>query len=295
MKAHPGPSGAGSHRPVERPAQSQAPTWRQQERHDQGLGQPAGLGDSDELLPEKLDSAAGYKNQTPEGLDNILKGDGPGPHHPAFDAIEALMAFGQNQPSAKSDILRHASHWIAERLEAEKQQRSEMGFDDLLTRLDDALHGPRGDQLAATIRRQFPVALIDEFQDTDPVQYRIFNRVYNVEANSPDTCLLMIGDPKQAIYGFRGADIYTYLQARQGVQTRTYTLGKNFRSAETMGAGSTGCSNTATSTAQGAFLFGKGRQHPLPFQGVDANGTKRLWAVNGEDPAQPGVLDPRIR
>ena len=59
---------------------------------------------------------------------------------------------------AKSDILRHASHWIAERLEAEKQQRSEMGFDDLLTRLDDALHGPRGDQLAATIRRQFPVA-----------------------------------------------------------------------------------------------------------------------------------------
>ncbi|WP_303289921.1 exodeoxyribonuclease V subunit beta [Marinobacter sp. SS5-14b] len=245
--------------------------------------------DSDELLPEKLDSAAGYKNQTPEGLDNILKGDEPGPHHPAFDAIEALMAFGQNQPSAKSDILRHASHWIAARLEAEKQQRSEMGFDDLLTRLDDALHGPRGDQLAATIRRQFPVALIDEFQDTDPVQYRIFNRVYNVEANSPDTCLLMIGDPKQAIYGFRGADIYTYLQARLGVQARTFTLGKNFRSAESMvSAVNRVFEHSDQHSAKGAFLFGKGDSTPLPFQGVDANGTRRLWAVQGD--IQPSLV-----
>src|SRR5690554_7038134 len=239
--------------------------------------------ESDELLPEKLDSAAGYKNQTPEGLDNILKGDQPGPHHPAFDAIEALMAFGQNQPSAKSDILRHASHWISGRLEAEKQQRSEMGFDDLLTRLDDALHGPRGDQLAATIRRQFPVALIDEFQDTDPVQYRIFNRIYAVQDNSANTCLLMIGDPKQAIYGFRGADIYTYLQARLGVQARTYTLGTNFRSAETMlSADNRVFEHSDQHSTNGAFLFGQGDSTPLPFQGVKANGTKRLWAVNGD-------------
>ncbi|MBS8240003.1 exodeoxyribonuclease V subunit beta [Marinobacter lipolyticus] len=244
---------------------------------------------SDELLPEKLDSAAGFRNQTPKGLGNILKGDDPAPHHPAFDAIDALLEFGQNQPSAKSDILRHASHWIADRLEKEKQQRSEMGFDDLLTRLDDALHGPRGDQLAATIRRQFPVALIDEFQDTDPVQYRIFNRVYNVEANHPDTCLLMIGDPKQAIYGFRGADIYTYLQARLGVQARTYTLGTNYRSAKTMvSAVNRVFEHSDQYSPRGAFLFGKGDSTPLPFQGVDANGTKRLWAVQGE--IQPSLV-----
>lgn len=244
--------------------------------------------ESDELLPEKLDSAAGYKNQTPEGLDNILKGDDPAPQHPAFEAIDALLAFGQNQPSAKSDILRHASHWIAGRLEAEKQLRSEMGFDDLLTRLDDALHGPRGDQLAATIRRQFPVALIDEFQDTDPVQYRIFNRIYAVQDNSANTCLLMIGDPKQAIYGFRGADIHTYLQARLGVQARTYTLGTNFRSAETMvSAVNRVFEYSDQHSPKGAFLFGKGDSTPLPFQGVEANGTKRLWAVNGE--VQPSL------
>lgn len=74
------------------------------------------------------------------------------------------------------------------------------------------------------------MALIDEFQDTDPVQYRIFNRIYRVAENHPDTCLLMIGDPKQAIYGFRGADIYTYLDARTGARDRTWTLGRNFRS-----------------------------------------------------------------
>ncbi len=245
--------------------------------------------ESDDLLPEKIDSAAGYKNQTPEGLDNILKGDESTPHHPAFDAIDALLGFSQNQPSAKSDILRHASHWIAERLEAEKQKRSEMGFDDLLTRLDDALHGPRGDQLAATIRRQFPVALIDEFQDTDPVQYRIFDRIYDVESTDASTCLLMIGDPKQAIYGFRGADIYTYLQARQGVKERTYTLGKNFRSAKTMVAAVNRVfEHSDQHSRDGAFLFGKGDTSPLPFQGVDANGTKRSWSINGE--VQPSLV-----
>ncbi|MFL1456896.1 exodeoxyribonuclease V subunit beta [Marinobacter sp. GN3S48] len=244
--------------------------------------------ESEDLLPEGLDKA-GFRNQTPEGLDNILKGDDSAPHHPAFEAIEELMAFSQNPPSAKSDILRHASHWIAERLESEKQKRSEMGFDDLLTRLDDALHGPRGDQLAATIRRQFPVALIDEFQDTDPVQYRIFNRVYNVAGSDPDTCLLMIGDPKQAIYGFRGADIHTYLQARQGVQQSTYTLGRNFRSAKPMVAAVNRVfEHSDQHSRDGAFLFGKGNSSPLPFQGVDANGTKRLWSVNGE--RQPSLV-----
>ncbi|WP_375172423.1 exodeoxyribonuclease V subunit beta [Marinobacter sp.] len=244
--------------------------------------------DSGDLLPADLDKA-GFRNQTPEGLDNILKGEDPAPRHPAFDAIGAILAFSRNPPSAKSDILRHASHWIANRLDAEKQQRSEMGFDDLLTRLDDALHGPRGDQLAATIRRQFPVALIDEFQDTDPVQYRIFNRIYQVEQNRPDTCLLMIGDPKQAIYGFRGADIYTYLQARLGVQDRTWTLGTNYRSARPMVAAVNRVfEHSDRHSPQGAFLFGQGDTTPLPFQGVDANGTKRLWSVQGE--VQPSLV-----
>eukprot|EP00163_Fabomonas_tropica_P022334 TRINITY_DN3895_c0_g1_i1.p1 TRINITY_DN3895_c0_g1~~TRINITY_DN3895_c0_g1_i1.p1 ORF type:complete len:1242 (-),score=228.89 TRINITY_DN3895_c0_g1_i1:3381-7106(-) len=242
---------------------------------------------SGDLLPDGLDKA-GFRNQTPEGLEAILKGDDPAPHHPAFDAMQELLEFSSNQPSARSDILRHASQWVAERLESEKQQRSEMGFDDLLTRLDDALHGPRGEQLAATIRRQFPVALIDEFQDTDPVQYRIFNRIYRVAGNDPDTCLLMIGDPKQAIYGFRGADIYTYLEARDGARDRTWTLGRNFRSSKAMvNAVNRVFEHADQHSPDGAFLFGKGKATPLPFQSVDANGTKRQWRIDGV--AQPSL------
>jgi exodeoxyribonuclease V beta subunit len=79
---------------------------------------------------------------------------------------------------------------------------------------DAALQSDSGERLAAVIREQFPVALIDEFQDTDPVQYRIFESIYRIEDNSPDTGLFLIGDPKQAIYAFRGADIYTYLRVR---------------------------------------------------------------------------------
>ncbi|MBL1271955.1 MAG: exodeoxyribonuclease V subunit beta [Oceanospirillales bacterium] len=242
---------------------------------------------SDELYPEGLDKA-GFQNQTPDILPTKLKGEGDVPHHPAFDAIGELIEFSLSLPSAEADILRHASRWIAARLESEKQKRSEMGFDDLLTRLDDALHGPRGDQLAATIRRQFPVALIDEFQDTDPVQYRIFNRIYRVAENHPDTCLLMIGDPKQAIYGFRGADIYTYLDARTGARDRTWTLGRNFRSSKPMvKAVNRVFEHGDQNSPEGAFLFGKGDTSPLPFQGVDAKGTKRLWSVSGE--VQPSL------
>lgn len=237
---------------------------------------------SDALYPDGLEKA-GFQNQTPEILASKLKGDGAVPHHPAFDVIEELIAFADNLPSAEADILKHATRWIATRLESEKQKRSEMGFDDLLTRLDDALHGPRGDQLAATIRRQFPVALIDEFQDTDPVQYRIFNRIYRVAENHPDTCLLMIGDPKQAIYGFRGADIHTYLDARTGARDRTWTLGRNFRSSKSMvNAVNRVFEYGDLNSPEGAFLFGKGDTSPLPFQGVEANGTKRLWSVDGD-------------
>ncbi|WP_216624332.1 UvrD-helicase domain-containing protein, partial [Staphylococcus aureus] len=60
----------------------------------------------------------------------------------------------------------HAAQWIKQRFHQEKQQRAEMGFDDMLTRLDHALQGPSGERLAAVIRQQFPIALIDEFQDT---------------------------------------------------------------------------------------------------------------------------------
>ena len=109
-------------------------------------------------------------------------------------------------------------------LPARKTAQRLLAFDDLLNRLDEALHGPAGDDLAATLRAQYPLALIDEFQDTDPVQYRIFDRIYR---EGGDLCF--VGDPKQAIYAFRGADLATYLTARDAA-ARRYDLPFNYRS-----------------------------------------------------------------
>ncbi len=99
--------------------------------------------------------------------------------------------------------------WARAELQERKLRRNVLSFDDLLTRLDDALAAPGGAELAKSIRVKYQAALIDEFQDTDPVQYSIFSRIYE-GSNAP---VAFIGDPKQAIYAFRGADVFTYMKA----------------------------------------------------------------------------------
>ena len=86
-----------------------------------------------------------------------------------------------------------------------------LSFDDVLVQLRDALHGDRAAAVVDALRRRFSVALIDEFQDTDSVQWDIFSTLFN-HPTSAGT-LVLVGDPKQAIYRFRGADIQTYLRA----------------------------------------------------------------------------------
>ncbi|MCC5905799.1 MAG: exodeoxyribonuclease V subunit beta [Balneolaceae bacterium] len=102
-------------------------------------------------------------------------------------------------------------------------------YDDLLTNLLEALEEPgRGDSLAKELLNKYPFALVDEFQDTDPVQYGILDAIYPLD--SKECGLLMIGDPKQAIYAFRGADVYTYFGARESSAENLYTLQNNYRS-----------------------------------------------------------------
>ncbi|WP_440904605.1 exodeoxyribonuclease V subunit beta [Catenovulum sp. SX2] len=95
-----------------------------------------------------------------------------------------------------------------------KSLKKVLDFDDLIYLLAQALAKPQAQQqLIPQLRQQFPVALIDEFQDTDINQYQILQKLYG---DAPQTqALFMIGDPKQAIYGFRGGDIFTYLAARE--------------------------------------------------------------------------------
>ena len=192
----------------------------------------------------------------------------------------------------KEAVFLHAARWIGARHRQARDQRGELSFDDMLQRLDEALQGSGGPALARRIRQQFPVALIDEFQDTDPLQYRIFDSIYDVAGNDAQTALVLIGDPKQAIYAFRDADIHTYLKAREATRGRHHTLGVNYRSSEAM----VGAVNTLFARAEeraevGAFRFARAGDNPLPFVPVDAKGrADAVW----QDPARPPGRTPAL-
>ncbi|AYH41966.1 exodeoxyribonuclease V subunit beta [Azoarcus sp. DN11] len=235
--------------------------------------------DADQVTPALSDSA--WKRLTPEGFAEAWK-DGEAPRHPALEALSSLRGELAQLPDARAELLRFAARWVARRFAAEQQRRAQMGFNDLLTRLAAALQQRNGARLAEVIRAQFPVALIDEFQDTDPVQYDIFDRVYRIDTNAPDTGVVLIGDPKQAIYAFRGADIFTYLRARRDAGGRLFTLGTNYRSTDGMVAAVNRCFAQAEARAdgQGAFLFRAQDDNPVPFQPVVAHGRRERLVVD---------------
>jgi exodeoxyribonuclease V beta subunit len=112
--------------------------------------------------------------------------------------------------------------------EARKRALMVMTYDDLVERLKSALAGPGGSAVAAQLRARYEVVLVDEFQDTDPAQWEILRLAFGGGPAHPAT-LVLIADPKQAIYAFRGADVYAYLEAARAAETRA-TLPINWRS-----------------------------------------------------------------
>lgn len=117
---------------------------------------------------------------------------------------------------------------LREKLKTYKATHPQRGFDDLLIMLNQALKQPQtGKALAKKIRMIYPFAMIDEFQDTDLTQYDIFRQIFMAE--NAGNGFIIIGDPKQSIYKFRGADIFTYLKAAKQTDVQ-FTLGKNWRS-----------------------------------------------------------------
>lgn len=212
----------------------------------------------------------------------------PAPAQPEHAALTALAAFvdeEQQQQSGEDDaraaLLLHCARWMEQALIDRQQRHAELGFDDLLRRLDTALAGSHGPTLAARIREQFPVALIDEFQDTDPLQYRIFDRVYRIEENRSDCALILIGDPKQAIYSFRNADIHTYLTARRATTGRHHHLQRNFRSTTDLVEAVNTVFTNAERSPRGAFRFRQSDEDPLPFLSVSAHGRSDQLIVDG--------------
>ncbi|WP_031430095.1 exodeoxyribonuclease V subunit beta [Methylomicrobium agile] len=200
--------------------------------------------------------------------------------HPALEAMDDLTSHCGKEIDLDRKICLHALQWIRNRYASEKQRMTRMTFDDMLTRLDSALHGHSGERLKETIRRQYPVALIDEFQDTDPIQYRIFSSIYPANIEDGSGCF-MIGDPKQAIYSFRGADIYTYLKAHQHTAGRRHTLTTNYRSTAAMVEAVNRVFLHADGRhPAGVFRFKRERENPLPFLEVGAKGRKEEWQID---------------
>lgn len=245
--------------------------WREQVGEIEGVLENSGLdrrkfnrGNQGKWM-EKVNAWAQEETlsyQLPDALEKFAqsfllertKAGGEPPVHPLFSAVESLLA---SSLTLTDLVLARAMVEIRDAVAREKRRRGELGFDDMLSRLDEALRGDSGETLASAIRQRFPVAMIDEFQDTDPQQYRIFRRIWR---RQPETALLLIGDPKQAIYAFRGADIFTYMKARGDVAAH-YTLDTNWRSSP----GMVSSVNRLFSLSDNPFMF-----HEIPFLPVKA-------------------------
>ncbi len=186
----------------------------------------------DTLLPPSSGGPAIFPELiklTTENLTKDTKNNHETPEHPFFDHMNRLW---EAQSQGSETITRWQLNYrlgLLKRLPSAmaklKSKRHQLAYSDLLQHLDAALADPeRGPALAARIRHQFPAALVDEFQDTDTLQFRVIARALKNQG-----ILFIIGDPKQAIYGFRGADIYAYLRARKGADD-AHTLPVNYRS-----------------------------------------------------------------
>jgi len=174
-------------------------------------------------LPEALT----YFTQTK--LDASIKKGTQGPQHVFFEGCDRLweeahrMETGMHQWLTALQVRFFA--FMDEELKRYKHEKQVLFFDDLLLMVRHALQQDHSGRLKRLLRTRYRAALIDEFQDTDAVQYDIFSTLFGEHGHR----MFMIGDPKQAIYSFRGADIFTYLHAARSAGRR-YTLTQNWRS-----------------------------------------------------------------
>jgi len=158
-----------------------------------------------------------------------------GQYHERLDAPSlkrVLESLSSVLPTLETAMAARLLRRFSERLQALERARGLYDFDDMLTWTLEALTGPGGGDLTAALRARYRFALVDEFQDTDEVQWRIFERIF-FQSTAPARPLFLVGDPKQSIYGFRGADVETYLAACRAIRDRggsSVTLDENFRS-----------------------------------------------------------------
>ena len=244
---------------------------------------------SDAPAPDDLTSIAMFAT---DHLTGRLKKNFKLPPHRFFDLCQAYCA-------AEKEFVVGIQQAYAAYLKAELSRRKQAAniqfFDDLLANVHSALQTEGDSQLARAIRTKFDAALIDEFQDTDPIQYDIFRSLFARE----DKSLFLIGDPKQSIYGFRGADIFAYIRAAGDIpDQRKYTLNENWRS-ESQFVDAANCffgqvenpfvlGNTIVYTPVQAAAQSLGNRFPLAVP-HDPPGNLVLWFINRENSQATGT------
>jgi len=234
-----------------------------------------------------------FKKFTSSEISGAVKNDHIAPIHPFFELCERLREkheelariFDQRLMGLKVALF----HYMHDELIKRKGKKNIQFFDDLLLKVYRALQEKDGETLARAIGNKFRAALIDEFQDTDPIQYAIFRKIFGRKKNT----LFLIGDPKQAIYSFRGADIFAYMDAAGDVESR-FTLGENWRSEPDL----IFAINTIFTNVERPFIYKE-----IPFQSVSPAANKRpesliidnkkespfqLWFLDASKVAEPG-------
>ncbi|MBE9544211.1 MAG: exodeoxyribonuclease V subunit beta [Proteobacteria bacterium] len=170
-----------------------------------------------------------FENFTAAKLTKATKKNNSPPEHDFFDLCDGVFTQGERLKAEFEQSLiflkTRLFGFAASELRKRKKERNIQYFDDLLITVLSVLKSENANQLAAGIRQRYRAALVDEFQDTDSVQYDILTRLFAHE----DSLLFMIGDPKQSIYSFRGADIFSYMKAARSTDAK-FTLIKNWRS-----------------------------------------------------------------
>ena len=212
-------------------------------------------------------------------------------------------------------IVREGIYRIRQSVKKQKQQLNVLSFDDLITTLADKLSGnAEGDNLAGvnkntladTLIKQYPFALVDEFQDTDPEQFSILKALYyHRQQEDFPSGLMMIGDPKQAIYGFRGGDVFAYMSARKECDYQ-WLMDTNWRSSCQMITGYNRLFYGDELTTNGRDVFGYNipyhpvKPSPIALKRADNssqfdNGNAALQLVHFENSEQKGATKQSFR
>jgi exodeoxyribonuclease V beta subunit len=212
------------------------------------------------------------------------------PDHTFFTICQQLSEVLISINGAFQDKIIACQHeckqWLEQELSLRKKALNQRAFDDLLLDLHCALEAESGAALCEKLQQRYKAALIDEFQDTDPLQWNIFKRI----GTGQDYPLFLIGDPKQAIYSFRGADVFAYLNAGRSVHAQNmHTLGTNFRSEPKL----VNAVNALFSLSDAPFMYqdipfdpvtaGRSAHDRLLFYGIPDERPLKVWVYPRSD------------